>query len=155
LMTKRIVSPFLTSIFDGENRIVSDMSTATVRDTFARSPGLPKSASPYACAWFPVAAACNDKEAAATKAMIRGVMSIPPLSDAPGIDRIRARSRRMLVPTGVLVIVARQSVADLHDGEHAAHFNRTERTMTGHHRQRVVGKLHFHRTHVGHSFVAH
>src|SRR5437588_565023 len=38
------------------------------------------------------------------------------------------RTLRVLEPAGVLVIVRRKPITDLHDGEHAAHLDRAELT---------------------------
>ena len=61
----------------------------------------------------------------------------------------------VFVPTGVLVVVPRQSLSHLHHREHAAHLDRAELALPGHHRQRVVGQRHFHFPHVGHAAFAH
>ena len=55
----------------------------------------------------------------------------------------------MLVPAGILVVVARQALAHLDHAEHAAHLQRTERPMAHHHRQGVLGQRHGHLLHAG------
>src|SRR5262245_11564468 len=42
---------------------------------------------------------------------------------------------RVLIPAWIAVVVRRKVLPDLHDGEHAAHFNWAELAETGHHRQ--------------------
>src|SRR5262245_24976222 len=49
----------------------------------------------------------------------------------------------MPVPAGVLVVVALESLANLHHREHAAHLHRSELAEAGHHRQGVVWSGHF------------
>src|SRR5918993_5719088 len=43
------------------------------------------------------------------------------------------RALRMLVPTGIAVIGRGEPRPHLHDGEHAAHFERPELAVPGHH----------------------
>src|SRR5262249_43864880 len=61
----------------------------------------------------------------------------------------------MPVPAGVLVVVRLQSLAHLHDRKHAAHLHRAELPEAGHHWQRVIGRWHFHCTHLRHPARTH
>src|ERR1043166_1431029 len=65
------------------------------------------------------------------------------------------RALGMLEPARVLVVVARKSLAHLHDRKHPAHLERTVLAVAGHHRQRVLRQWHRHVAHLGHAARTH
>jgi hypothetical protein len=73
-------------------------------------------------------------------------------------DAARHLAARKRVRSRIAEIVGRQIVADFEDREHAAHFDVSELTDAGHHRQRVFRALqpHCHVTRMlGHAVLAH
>src|SRR5574343_795089 len=72
----------------------------------------------------------------------------------PGVF-VRHRALRVLEPPRIAVVTRLLVTTYLKHPEHAAHLDRSERALAGHHGRGVVRNGHFHLGHVGHATLAH